>query len=470
MTVVDLWNIIKKRRITALVTVFVVFASVVAVTVLMPSTYTATAEIFASYSGKSGSDSSADMNSGASYLSTQIKTYPSLVKTKAILSPVISSLDLDMTVAELADMVTATNPTNTFMVDISVENGDATLSAEIANSVANNLAEQISSSLYSGNDNDSPISLSVVQPATVPQSPSSPKIPLYLGVGFVLAVVMGLVVAVAKDMFSTRVDGVDEAKEITGVSSLGSVPRSSVLGERSATVISHPGSVEAEDFRRIRSNISFLTPHQDDRGHLLVVSSAGPAEGKTTVSINLAATIAEEGKTVLLIDADLRHPSVAKYLDVEGNVGLSHILSTQATPKDVIQPYWRANFHILPAGRRVANAGILLNSTIMEELVEQARRQYDYVLIDTAPMSVANDAAAFGRIADGIIVVVGRDTTDKRELRSIIETLGTAKVKILGFIFNLANPKKIHSKNYYYYSDAPATATHRAGRSRNRNA
>lgn len=469
MTLADMWSIVKKRRVTVLITFLVVFVSVAAVTFLMPPKYTATAEIFASYSSQSGSQqSSSDMNSGASYLSTQIKTYPSLVKTQAILKPVITDLNLDVTVDELADMVTATNPTNTFMVDISVENGDAALSARIANSVANNLAERISSTLYSGDGDTSLIKLSVVQPASVPDSPSVPKIPLYLAAGFVLALVLAIAVALVKDMSSTKMDDVDEVKEISGVSSLGSVPRADILMEKTAAVVGHPASVEAEDFRRIRSNISFLTTRQAGRGHLLIITSSSPAEGKTTTCINIAAALAEEGKTVLLIDADLRHPSVARGLDIEGNVGLSHILSAQATPREVVQPYWRANLHILPAGRRVANASILLNSVLMTELMEQAQKQYDYVLVDTAPMSVSNDAAVFGRVADGIIMVVGRDVADKRDLRSIVESFHTANVKMLGFIFNFANPKKIHSKDYYYYSEESTTATHRAGSSRGR--
>ena len=276
-----MWTILKKRRVTALVTAFVVFGLVVIVTFLMPPKYTATAEIFASYASKSeSSQTSADMNSGTTYLSTQIKTYPSLVKTEAILKPVISDLNLDMTVEQLADMVTATNPTNTFMVDISVEGGDPDQSAAIANSVANNLAQQISSSLYSGDDDTSPIKLSVVQPAVVPQSPSTPKIPLYLVAGLV-AVVMAVAVALIKDMVNTKIDSVDDVKEIdNGAASLGSVPKSAFMTEQAVVVSAHPASAEAEDFRRIRSNISFFTPPQAGKGHLLIFTSAEPGEGK----------------------------------------------------------------------------------------------------------------------------------------------------------------------------------------------
>jgi capsular exopolysaccharide synthesis family protein len=219
--------------------------------------------------------------------------------------------------------------------------------------------------------------------------------------------------------------------------------------------VSNPGGSEAEEFRRIRTNIAFLSPNEQDHGHLLIISSTEPAEGKTNTSVNTAAAIAEEGKTVLLIDADLRHPSVARFLGIEGHVGLSHVLSGQASPRDVVQKYWKPNFHVLPAGKRPGNASILLNSDMMREMVEQALRQYDYVIIDTAPLSVANDAYVFGKMADGIVLVVGKGVAEKKDLRETVQALNTAEVPILGFVFNFADPKKIHSKNYYYY-DEPA--------------
>ena len=120
MTIADLLQIVRKHLASAIISFVVVFAAVAAVTFIMPPKYTATAEVFATYAGQSGeTQTTNDMSSGANYLNTQIKTYPELVKTEAVLQPVIKDLGLDMTTTDLADVVTATNPTNTFMVDIS---------------------------------------------------------------------------------------------------------------------------------------------------------------------------------------------------------------------------------------------------------------------------------------------------------------------------------------------------------------
>lgn len=474
MTIADLLQIVRKHLASAIISFVVVFAAVAAVTFIMPPKYTATAEVFATYAGQSGeTQTTNDMSSGANYLNTQIKTYPELVKTEAVLQPVIKDLGLDMTTTDLAGVVTATNPTSTFMVDISAEVGDPQQAADIANSVAKNLSDQISSDLYnsssSSSSSGSPIKLTVVQKAQTPTGQSSPNIPLYLAMGLILGIIVGIGVALLKDILNTKVDSTDDVRELTHASSLGTVPQAAILDDSSPVVVAQPAGSEAEEFRRIRTNLSFLTTTATQgHGRLLVITSTDPSEGKTTVSCNVAVTLAEEGKSVLLIDADLRHPSVAHKLGIEGHVGLSHVLSRQASPADVIQKYWKPNLHIMPAGKRPANASILLNSDLMKEMVEQALTQYDYVIIDTAPLSVASDATVFGRMAGGLVLVTGKGIVEKKELRSTATALQTAEVPILGFIFNFADPKKIHSKNYYYYyyEDGNKRSSHKGAKSK----
>lgn len=472
MSIADLLQIVRKHLASAIISFVVVFAAVAAVTFIMPPKYTATAEVFATYAGQSGeTQTTNDMSSGANYLNTQITTYPELVKTEAVLQPVIKDLGLDMTTTDLAGVVTATNPPNTFMVDISAEVGDPQQAADIANSVAKNLADQISSDLYnnSSSSNGSPIKLTVVQKAQTPTSQSSPNIPLYLAVGLIFGIIVGVGVALLRDILNTKVDSTDDVRELTHASSLGTVPQATILDDSRPVIVAQPAGSEAEEFRRIRTNLSFLTTTATQgHGRLLVISSTNPSEGKTTVSANVAVALAEEGKSVLFIDADLRHPSVAHKLGIEGHVGLSHVLSRQASPADVIQKYWKPNLHIMPAGKRPANASILLNSGLMKEMVERALTQYDYVIIDTAPLSVASEATVFGRMAGGLVLVTGKGVVEKKELENTATALQAAEVPILGFIFNFADPKKIHSKNYYYYyyEDGNKRSSHKGAKSK----
>lgn len=463
ITLMDLFKIIRKHLVTAIIAFVVVVAGVSAYTFLAPAKYTATAQTMATYNASQNGVDINQQSAGGSYISNQITSYPTLATTSKVLKPVIDDLGLDETVTDLAGQVTVTNPTNTAFVNIAVVDGDPKQAADIANSVAESLKNVIESDLYSGDK--SPVKLSIVQKAQVPMSKSSPKTALYLAVGVVLGIIIGVFAALIKDLLNTKVEETSDVRSIVRASSLGSVPMDASLDDKRPVLVSQPNGAIAEEFRRIHTNIDFLqTDRTEGVGQLLVITSAQPSEGKTTMAINTAVALAEDGAKVLLIDADLRHPSVAHHLGIEGAAGLAHVLSGQMGPKDVVQSYWKPNLHILPGGKRPANAGVLLGSETMKLMVEQALTQYDYVIIDTAPLTVSNDGAVFGRWAKGLLLVVSRNVCEKKSLQEAADTLATAQVPVLGFIFNRADPKKTntHSNYYYYYEDGAPRSSHRA--------
>ena len=464
ITLMDLLKIIRKHVITAIIAFVVIVAGVSAYTFLTPPKYTATAQTIATYNASNEGEGISQQAAGGTYISNQITSYPTLATTAKVLKPVIDDLGLDETVEDLSKQVTVTNPTNTAFVNIAATDGDPQQAADIANAVAGSLKSVIEGDLYPGDK--SPVKVSIVQKAQTPQVQSSPKTALYLAIGVVLGLVVGVFAALIKDLLNTKVEETSEVRSVVHASSLGSVPTDPSLDERRPVIVSQPNGAIAEEYRRIHTNIEFL---QTDRtrgvGQLIVITSAQQSEGKTTTSINVAAVLAEDGAKVLLIDADLRHPSVAHHLGIEGNAGLAHVLSGQMSPKDVVQSYWKSNLHILPAGKRPANAGVLLSSDTMKLMVEQALTQYDYVIIDTAPLSVSNDGAVFGRWAKGLVLVTGRGVCEKKTLQECSDSLANVNVPVLGFIFNYADPKKIHKQGnyyYYYYEDGEPRRTHRS--------
>ena len=294
--------------------------------------------------------------------------------------------------------------------------------------------------------------LSVVQRTAEPISPSSPKVALYLAVGLVAGLILGVFATLIRDLMATRVEEASDLQDIINAPIMGRIPTDESLQSNKPIIVSNPAGRIAEEFRRIRTNLSFTSKVEGSDARMIVISSVGPSEGKTTVSVNVAAALAENGAKVLLIDADLRHPSVAERLSLEGGAGLTHVLSGQATVKDVVQRYWKPNLHILPAGPKPPNASMLLNSKTMTELLDAALQTYDYVIIDTSPMVVANDATVFGSKSDGIVLVSGRDVTMKRDLKDIAVQLDNLNVPVVGFVFNLEKERKSSTNgNYYYY-------------------
>lgn len=470
ITLMDLIHIITKHAIIAIATFVVVFLAVCVYTLVTPPKYTSTAQVFATYSDTSVADGNiSSINSASTYIANQIRSYPTLATTESVLQPVIDNLGLQTTVKDLAEQLTVENPENTVFVNITAEDGNPQQAASIANGVAESLSNVVENSLYDAT-RQSPVKLSVVQQAQEPASPSSPNVPLYMAAGLVAGLVLGVFAAVLRDLLSTKIEESRDLREIVDAPIMGRVPEDDSLKNPKPVIVSAPGGAVAEEYRRVRTNLSFTTPVNG--GRLIVISSVSPNEGKTTTSINIAAALAENGARVLLIDADLRHPSVAGKLGIESGSGLAHVLSAQASVKDVVQRYWKQNLHIMPAGPKPPNASALLNSDVMRELINQALSQYDYVVIDTSPMIVANDAAIFGKMGNGVVLVSGRDVTDKRELRDIVSQLATLEVPITGFVFNFAKESKKRSHgygSYYYYDDAPASAAgngrrHRRGR------
>lgn len=195
----------------------------------------------------------------------------------------------------------------------------------------------------------------------------------------------------------------------------------------------------------------------------MVITSAGASEGKTTTAVNIAAALAEDGSRVLLIDADSRHPSIAHKIDIDGSAGLTHVLSGQAAVKDVIQRYWKLNLHVIPAGPKPPNASTLLDSPLMTTLVANAMQQYDYIIIDTAPMVVANDAVIFMKQGGTLEMVCRRDQTLKRDLREIADELETLDMPVSGIVINCAkeNKKALENSNYYYSNSGNAAESKR---------
>ena len=451
MTIGDLLKILRRRWIPALITFVVIVAAAIGYLATATRVYTATSQVFASYTSNSDDTENSQlnqMNTVSTYLSKQIASYSSLAESDAVLQPVIDQLHLSKTTQQLAGEITATNPTNTLILNISVTDTDPQLAAQIADATAQSLSDQVAKS--TGGDK-SVISLQLIKKASVPAAPSKPKKSMVLIAAIVLGLVAGCGVALIAEMLDTKVHDSATVRQILGASRIGRVPESDQLKQSQPIIVADPASPVAEDFRRLRTNLSFLgVPDDGHKGKLIVFTSSIPSEGKTTVACNAAAALAENGSSVMLIDADLRHPSVAKHFGMEGAAGLSHVLSGQAHVRDVVQRYWKKNFFVFPAGARPANSGMLLGSETMSNLIDQARDVYDYVLIDTAPLAVASDALTFGNKAGGVVMVCASNRVKRAELAAAHDQLESSHVNVLGYIMTFVNEKSHDGYGYGY--------------------
>ena len=223
-----------------------------------------------------------------------------------------------------------------------------------------------------------------------------------------------------------------------------------------------------EQYKLIRANLDFTLP-ENEKCPVIGVTSAMRGEGKSTTAINLSYVFAERGSKVLLIDGDLRIPSIAKKLDIESSPGLADLLRGKGAQVSEFKSHLLSNWFVLPSGDIPPNPSELLGSNRMKNVLDQLREVFDYIIIDLPPVNIVSDAVSISSHISGMIVVIREEYTEKKELEHCVRQLKLSNVNVLGCVLNGAKSgggsyskyKKYkyykHYKNYHYYQSATIT-------------
>ena len=207
--------------------------------------------------------------------------------------------------------------------------------------------------------------------------------------------------------------------------------------EGDKTLHTHLEFTAIEQYKLVRANLDFTLP-EGEKCPVIGVTSPMKGEGKSTTSVNLSYVFAEKGRKVLLIDADLRRPSIAKKLDIENSPGLADLLRGSDVQLSQFKSHLLSNWFILPAGDVPPNPSELLGSSRMKNLLNQLREIFDYIIIDLPPVNIVSDAISISRLITGMIVVIREEHTDKRELDRCFRQLKLSNVNVLGCVMNQA--------------------------------
>jgi polysaccharide biosynthesis transport protein len=440
-------EVLRRRWLGVLIIMLATLALASAVTLAMPKTYTATTRLFIAVAGESVTD----LAQGSNFAEKQMSSYAEVAMSPRVLTPVIEQLGLQVTPLELAKSITATVPVDTVILEISATDSDATRAANIANAVGREFTNATGELSPAGTK---AVQATTIAAAEVPTKASFPNILLNLAVGLILGLLLGVGVAVLRHVLDTKVRNENNVRALTDSPILGVVAYDQDVSSHPMILRDQPLAAPSEAVRRLRTNLQFID--LANRPRSIVISSSIPAEGKSTIALNLALSLADSGSRVILVDADLRRPSIAQYVGIEGGVGLTTVLIGRAEVEDVVQPLGKSSLDLLPAGQIPPNPSELLGSVAMADLLEQLSGSYDMVLLDSPPLLPVTDAVVLSNLAGGALVVVGADRIHRPQLQQSLESLETAGAHVFGIVMNKIARREAAAYAYGYGSEYPS--------------
>lgn len=409
-----------------------------------------------------------------------VDSYIVILKTRETLNEVIDYAGVDLSYGEVSGMISAAAVNETEIFRVTVTNPDPQEAEKIANAIAYILPKRISN-IIDGT------SAKIVDSAVVPAGPSSPSYTRNTLIGFLLGFLVSAGMIALKEIFDTTIRSEEDIDQVCPHPVLSLVPdmqsggkkkshyyygygekkakkkkkkaaKAKTQNQNEALIGGNVSFVATEAYKRLRTKLQFSFT-DDSTCRVIGLSSALSGEGKSLTAVNLAYTLAQLNKRVILLDCDMRRPTLAEKMSLSKKPGLSEYLTGQHEFKDVVQRYGKEDeevaFHVISAGENPPNPVEMLSSLRMERLLGSLRDVYDYVILDLPPVTEVTDAMAIAPKTDGMLLVVRQNYCDRIVLSETVQQFDFINARILGVVFNCTSEHagKYYGKGYYkrYY-------------------
>ncbi len=459
---VRLWNAIwKKFWIIAVVSVLCAVLVLLCTAFLITPKYSSSAKFYVNNSAVSIGETSLSISSGdLSASKTLVDTYIVILNSRTCLNDVIDYAELDYTAGQLSSMISAAAVGNTAVFEVIVTGPNAEETEVIANAIAHVLPNKISN-IVEGT------SAKVVDYAVQPTAPVSPNRTMNTMIGFLVGAVLSVGIIILIEIFDNTIRTEDDVTENCDYPILAAVPDMSSTsknrgGYYSRTPVSVRGGVllgdaisfsATEAYKLLRTKIQFS--FADDKAcHIIGISSALLGEGKSLTSANLAFSLAQLGKRVLLIDCDMRRPSLANKLKLKKVPGLSNYLADKTPMNEIIQATGKKfsdfEFDVIAAGHNPPNPVELLDSPKMSGMLDELRENYDYIILDLTPIEEVSDALVAAKLVDGMVLVVSQNYCTRTSFVNSVNQFDFVDSRILGVVMNRVTDKT-HKYGKYGY-------------------
>ncbi|HZC74166.1 MAG TPA: polysaccharide biosynthesis tyrosine autokinase [Jatrophihabitans sp.] len=381
------------------------------------------------------------------FAQSRATTYAELASSDRLAGMVRQSTGLAMSPRAIAHEVSGTAHLSTVIVTTTVRDPSPRRALTIASALTRQFPAMVDA-LDNPMSPDAEVHLEVVSGPIVGSAPVSPRTNLNVALGIALGLAAGIALALLRELLDVSVRTADDATGATGTRLLGTIPVDSGAREHPLVVDEWRHTPRAEAMRRLRTNVRFIDAVQPFK--VIAVTSALPNEGKSLTAVNLALVLAESGGRTVLVDADLRRPSVARYLGIEGTVGLTTVLAGMIPLDEALQSVGERQLEVLTAGQIPPNPSELLGSPAMGQLVAALRARADYIVFDTPPALPLADAAVLGGAVDGTLLVMRCGRTKRAHAASAAHALRAAEGRFVGAVLNMSPLRRGDDRGYGY--------------------
>jgi receptor protein-tyrosine kinase len=411
-----------------------------------------------------------------------VATMADLLQSEVVAQGVVDDLNLKETPAQLLRRVSVSQNPQTAVLKLSVTDSDPDQAVRINNEMGqvfgNVVQQQFGKAQPAAGDQPAqpPLTATVFDPAHASRTPVSPRPVRNVALAFVLGLILGLLAAFLREHFDRVLRTRESIEESLGIPVIGQVPFVHTRRRDWRGVFWGSFGEGSESFRALRANLQYLAVKRPLQ--TILITSAAPEQGKTTVASNLAVAIARSGATAVVIEGDLRRPRLEEAYELDqGGPGLTRVLVGAVGVRDALQRVdlgsrdgtgdeIAGQVSLLPSGPLPPNPSELLSSMQMRDVIEEMAHMHDYVLIDSPPLLVVADALELARMVDGVILVIRRNraTSDEvREVRQVIERLG---IHLLGAVITDVESAGVYGS----YGDKRTTTGRRGRKSKDRTA
>ncbi|MBX7450656.1 polysaccharide biosynthesis tyrosine autokinase [Mycolicibacterium sp. 3033] len=370
-------------------------------------------------------------NDGGLFAQRRVLSYTQLLTGALLAQRTIDKLGLDMSATELMTETTAVAPTDTVLIDLTVQDSSPTRARDIVNTMSDEFVV-MAAALETPDLGARPNAQVVVQQrAGVPEDPVSPSKTRALGIAIVVGLLLGVLAALIRDRLDPAVRRPETVEAVAGVGVIGDIPLVPGRGGGPMVAFGTDDSTVADAYRELRTNISALEVAPGPR--VLLVASSVAGEGRTSAALNLAVALGEAGHSVVVVDADLRRPRIAAALDLAATVGLGTVLAGAAQLSEALQQTRFAGVTALPAGDHSVHPTEVLGTRRAEGAFMELSEHFDYVVVDSPPSTV-KDAAIVSAHVDGVLLLVRYGEAARKDVARTVASFTRAGAPLTGAV------------------------------------